>query len=355
MSQTGTLEDLNLKPMTRLQPGPGEVEIEVRAAALNFKDILWALGRIPQNRPSSGDASDQETLFGFECSGRIATMGSAVTGFKTGDEVVAVLAPGSLANYALADSRFVVAKPKALSFEEAATVGIAFLTASHALHHLARIRRGDRVLIHAAAGGVGQASIQIAQRAGAIVFGTASPEKWEFLKSQGVATVMNSRSAAFADDVLRLTSGQGVDVVLNSLGEEFAAANWKALGPGGRFVEIGSSETRDERRFHEHRPDASYYRLDLGEIARSTPELIASTLHEIWQEIGDGPLKPLPYEIFSFSDVRHAFRHMSQARHKGKVVVSIPQPASASVTHSEGIRPDGTVWSREGSEVWGCA
>ena len=232
MTKPGILDEMTLRETDRREPGPGEVEIRVRAVGLNFRDVLIAMDLIP---PLYQDSLD----VGFECVGEIVAVGAGVEGLEVGDSVVA-FAPGCLGSYITADASFVMPRPARLSFEEAATLPIAFFTAHYALNHLGRLAEGERVLIHAAAGGVGQAALRIARRAGAEIFATAgSPEKREFLRSLGVQHVMDSRSLDFADEVMELTDGEGVDVVLNSLAGEFIPKSLSTLRPGGRFLEIG--------------------------------------------------------------------------------------------------------------------
>ncbi|NJQ96784.1 MAG: SDR family NAD(P)-dependent oxidoreductase [Hydrococcus sp. CSU_1_8] len=282
------------------------------------------------------DATD--VPFGGECAGKIVAIGEGVKGFKIGDEVIASQAIGSLSSYVTVDSRFVVSKPKQLSFEEAATIPTTFLTAYYGLHYLAKIKPGDRVLIHAAAGGVGQAAIQLAQKAGAEVFATASPKKWNFLKSMGVKHVMNSRNLKFAQEIMALTYGEGIDIVLNSLNGEFIPKNLEILASGGRFVEIGKIGIWNESQVKEKRDDVAYFPFDLLEVSQENPGLIASMLEELMKEFRDENLKPLPHTVFPIEDAANAFRYMAQAKHIGKVVVSLPEIASQSFF----IRKDGS-------------
>ncbi|MCU0536428.1 MAG: zinc-binding dehydrogenase, partial [Hydrococcus sp. Prado102] len=202
----GTLENLQWKPTMRRQPNLGEIEIQVSATGLNFRDVLNALGLYPGN----------PGLLGLECAGEVVAIAPDVQNFKIGDKVIAI-APGSFSQYVTVNAALAIHKPEFLSFEEAATIPGAFLTAYYTLHHLAKIKPGDKVLIHAAAGGVGLAAIQIAQQAKAEIFATASPSKWDFLKSLGVKHIMNSRTLDFADEILAITQGEGIDIVLNSL------------------------------------------------------------------------------------------------------------------------------------------
>ncbi|HAO21937.1 MAG TPA: hypothetical protein DCQ37_16605, partial [Desulfobacteraceae bacterium] len=194
LSEYGILENLKLVTNSRQTPAPDEIEIEVMAAGLNFRDVLTALGMLTKNNPD-------EQRFGFECAGKVAAIGKEVSHFKLGDEVISAPVAGTLASFVTVKADFAAPKPEGMSFEQAAAIPLAYLTAYHALHNIAKIRPGDRVLIHAAAGGVGLAAIRIARRAGAEIFATASPGKWEFLKSIGIRNIMNSRTTEFADQL----------------------------------------------------------------------------------------------------------------------------------------------------------
>lgn len=339
----GSLDNLVLSPLTRRQPGPDEVEIRVRAAGLNFRDVLRALGML-QGHPAGLVAPiDGELPFGIECSGTIATVGEHVRTFKTGDDVVAVLAVGSLGNFATVRADFVALKPTNLTFTEAATVPLAFLTAHYGLNHLAHLRPGERVLIHAAAGGVGLAAVQLAHQVGAEVFATAHPTKWAFLKSLGISNVMHSRNLDFAEQISSLTHGQGVDVVLNSLNGEFIPKSIESCARQARFVEIGKIGIWDHQRMLAARPDITYFPFDLGEVADERPGLITTLLHEVLQGLSEGALNPLRQQVFPLHDAAQAFRLMARTEHIGKIVLQpslaeappqIPgQPLCAAGTH----------------------
>lgn len=332
ISSYGTFDNLRLVPMQRRRPGPGEIEIEVRASGLNFRDLLHALGMLPQAAEALGVASAGEMPFGFECAGTVSAVAEDVSEFAVGDEVI-TMAWGGLRSFITMPALQAVLKPRHLSFEEAAALPLAYLTALYGLEKLARIRAGDRVLIHAAAGGVGQAALQIAQRAGAEVFATASAGKWQRLKSQGVRHVMDSRSLGFADEILALTHGEGVDIVLNSLNGDFLEPSFRALKGNGRFVELGKIGIWTEEQVRQAKPDASYFPFDLGQVAADTPGLIANMLRELTQSLDQGTLKPLALQSFPIQDAVVAFRHMAQARHYGKIVLS--HTPSASATRSE--------------------
>jgi amino acid adenylation domain-containing protein len=336
LERYGILDHLQLAPLTRRPPQPDEVEIQVRAAGLNFRDVLNALGMLQgYYEQELGIADPGDVPFGFECAGEIVAVGAHVANFRVGDQVMA-LAPGSLASFVTVAATQVALKPDNLTFEEAATIPAAFLTAYYALHDLAHIQAGDRILIHSAAGGVGQAAVQLAQRGKAEIFGTASPGKWEFLKARGVQHVTNSRTLEFADDILQWTDGQGVDIVLNSFNQDFIAKSFEVLAPNGRFLELGKLDIWDEQKVQQLRPDASYFPFDLGEEYGQNPELLPTLFAKLAPGFADGSLKPLPMHLFAIERVVDAFRFMAGANHCGKVVLTMPEVAGTSWAKAEG-------------------
>jgi acyl transferase domain-containing protein/acyl carrier protein len=324
-SRPGVLDSLVLTPLTRQPPGPGEVEVQVRAAGLNFRDVLGALGMYPGDPGSPGG----------ECAGTITAIGSDVEGFAIGQEVVA-LAPGSFRSYLNVRTEVVALKPASLTFEEAASVPVAFLTARLALEGLARLAPGERVLIHAAAGGVGLAAVQLARRAGATILATAgSPAKRAFLHSLGIEHVFDSRSPTFADQLREVTGGQGVDVVLNSLAGEFIHRSLESLAPGGRFIEIGKTDVWEPEKVRRVRDDVTYQVFALDRLTLEEPAQIGVELSRLFDDFAAGHLQLLPRHIFPLHDAARAFRFMAQARHTGKIVLTVG-PSGAAVS------PDGS-------------
>jgi myxalamid-type polyketide synthase MxaB len=320
-SGNGVLAEMRLQAAPQRRPGPGEVEIRVAAAALNFRDVLYALGVLPHH---------DGMAVGSECAGTVVELGEGVTAFHRGDEVVA-LAAGSMASRVTVAQELVFPKLPELSMEEAAATPIVFLTAYYGLHRLAKIQAGERVLIHAAAGGVGQAAIQLAHNAGAEVFATASPGKWELLQAAGVRNVMNSRTLDFADEVLALTNGQGVDVVLNCLNGEFIAKSFEALRRGGRFLEIGKVGIWDAERVRDLRPDAAYFVYDIAaEMARELGT-IGEMLAKIMNDLRTGRLRPPTLRVFPVTQAADAFQLMAAGRHVGKIVLSMESVGRAPV------------------------
>jgi NADPH:quinone reductase-like Zn-dependent oxidoreductase/acyl carrier protein len=308
-SERGVLDNLSWRPMVRRAPNAGEVEIKVQATGLNFRDVLNALGMYP------GDPG----LVGNECTGVVVAAGDGVANVRVGQRV-AGMGSGTFASFVTTDARLVAAVPDLLTAEEAATIPIVFLTAEYGLNRLAGMKAGDRVLIHAAAGGVGLAAVQLAQRAGAEIFATAgSPEKRELLKSLGVPHVMDSRSLAFAGEVMAITGGKGVDIVLNSLAGEFIPKSLGVLGQNGRFLEIGKTGILDPRVVAETRPDVGYHIIYLGDL---DPALNQAMLEDLMAGFASGALKPLRHKEFDQDRAVEAFRYMAQARHIGKIVIT---------------------------------
>ncbi|HBL59093.1 MAG TPA: hypothetical protein DDZ80_11385 [Cyanobacteria bacterium UBA8803] len=313
ISHPGLLESLTFRPAARVAPSPGEVEIEVSATGLNFKEVLLALGLIPM-------PANINLQFGGECAGRIVSLGPGVEGFEIGDEVIA-FGYSCFSRFINTSARLVVKKPAHLSFEEAATIPTAFCTAYYALVELGRLQQGEQVLIHAAAGGVGMAAVQIAQWVGTQIFATAgNEEKRAFLRSQGIACVMDSRSLAFADEVMQWTNHQGVDVVLNSLAGEFISKSLEVLGLYGRFLEIGFRDILNNSplglKSFEKR--ISFFAIHL-DIEHSQ---FNGLLQKVVQHFQLRHFSPLPYRVFAITDVVSAFKYMAQAKHIGKIVVS---------------------------------
>ena len=319
IAERGTLDNLALVPTARRAPGPGEVEIRVHASGLNFKDVLNALAMVP----------DTGLPLGMECAGTISAVGADVTDFQVGDAVVA-LTYGTFSTFLTVPAAFVLPKPRGLSFEEAATLPVAFVTAALALEHMGRMGPGDRVLIHAAAGGVGQAAVQLAQRAGAEIFATAgSPEKRAFLRSLGVQHVFDSRSLGFADEVMAATGGEGIDVVLNSLAGEFIPKSLALMRANGRFLELGQRDLLSAADVARLGRNLQYVVLDGTAITRSDPALVRAIFARIMAATDEGSIRPLPLRAFPLAEAPGAFRYMAQAKHIGKIVVVQPEAARA--------------------------
>ncbi|PQO31703.1 type I polyketide synthase [Blastopirellula marina] len=326
LKKFGLLTNLELTPKRRTEPGPTEVEIAVKASGLNFRDVLRALGMLQEYEKEIGILSEADVTFGFECSGVVTAVGADVKNVQPGDEVIA-LSTASMTSHLLVDQNYVAKKPSNQTFDEAATIPLAFLTAHYGLVRLAKLKKGERVLIHAAAGGVGQAAVAIAQAIGAEIYATASQGKWEFLRGLGIEKIYDSRTTNFSDQILEDTDGVGVDVVLNSLNQEFIPKSVDCLAEKGRFVEIGKIGIWTPEQFAEVRPKASYFPFDLGDEERRSPGLIAAMLGELLPQFESQKLSPLPLQAYRIEDAVEAFRFMQQAKHLGKVILQMTPPA----------------------------
>ena len=317
----GQLRNLRWETHPRVAPAPDQVEVEVQASGLNFRDVMYALGLLSDEAIENGFAGP---TLGFEFAGVISRVGSNCTAFSPGDEVVG-FAPSSFGNRVLTQSTAVAHIPPGISCEAAATIPSTFFTVYYALHHLARLQAGERVLIHGAAGGVGIAAIQIARWLGAEIYATAgSDEKRDFLRLLGVVHIFDSRSLAFADQILEQSGGHGVDVVLNSLAGEAINRNFRVLRPFGRFLELGKRDFYENTRIglRPFRNNVSYFGIDADQLMLLHPELTRRLFGELMELFSDGILHPLPYRSFEAEDVVEAFRYMQQARQIGKIVIT---------------------------------
>ena len=323
IEQPGALDHLRWVTEELPPLGDDEVEVRVEASALNFRDLMLALGLLPPESVAQGFAGP---TLGLEFAGTVTRVGRRELVFRPGDRV---LGYGSACfGDRVRTRRWALAPvPLTLSFEAAATIPTAFVTAWYALQHVARLRPGERVLIHGAAGGVGLAALQVARLLGAEVYATVgSEEKRDFLRLLGVDRLYDSRSLAFADGILADTAGQGVDVVLNSLSGDALARSLEVLRPFGRFIELGKRDFYENTRLglRPFRNNVSYHGVDVDQLMRVQPELARTLLDEVIQHFRAGDFQPLPYRTFNAEQVVEAFRHMQSARHIGKIVIAYP-------------------------------
>ena len=353
----GSLDNLYLRAVPRPVPGPDQVLIKVKAAGLNFRDVMWAMGILPEDALENGFAGP---TLGMECSGEIIEVGPGVADFQAGDAVV-TFAPACFASHVIADKACLARKPGHLSFEDAATVPTVFFTAYYALDTLARLRKGERILIHGAAGGVGLAAMQIAKWRGAEVFATAgAAEKQDLVRMLGADHVLSSRSLAFADEIMALTEGQGVDVVLNSLAGEAIHKNLTILKPFGRFLEIGKRDLYANSKvgLRPFRNNISYFAIDADQLMIGRPLLAAEIFAEVFRLLEAGILGPLAHRTFPVSRVADAFRHMQQSKHIGKIIVTM-EDRDARIVHTErrslSLRADASYLVTGGLSGFGLA
>ncbi len=336
LAKPGDPRSIQWVVLPELELQPYQVEIEVEATGLNFKDVMKATGLFPR-RLIEGNLWSRDTL-GMECSGRIRRVGSQVKNVRVGQRVMA-LAPRTFASHAVTHSALVVENP-GLGAEEAATIPVAFLTASMGLEHYARLQKGERVLIHAATGGVGLAALQVAAAIGAEIYATAgNDEKRQLLRAWGVRHVFDSRSLSFAREIREATQGEGVDVVLNSLAGDAITESLGLLRDYGRFIEIGKMDL--DRDFPLGlRPFTrclSFQALDLDRMLAQRVELCGQVLQSIQDRLANGTLKPLPVRAFPTTEASEAFQTLGAARHTGKLAVSI-SPATVDTRQVDGPR-----------------
>jgi acyl transferase domain-containing protein/acyl carrier protein len=319
--ERGHLDALRFAPFELPPCESGQVVIEVKAAGMNFRDVLKALALYP------GDAPDAR-IFGDEVAGIVRAIGPEVTHVAPGDRVFG-LAVFGLATHTVARAGDVRRIPANLTFEEAATLPVVFMTSWHALQNVARLRRGERILVHAGAGGVGMAAIQIAQHLGAEVIASAGSEsKRALLKTLGVRHVIDSRRGDFAETVLELTDRKGVDVVLNALAGEAIPMGLSCLAEFGRFIEIGKRDIYQNTRIplRPLRHNASFHVVAMDAVFHGDEALTRRMLEDTSKLVERGALRSLPFRAFPASRIDSAFRLMAGGKHIGKVVVSFPTP-----------------------------
>lgn len=309
-------------PCDRRVPGPGEVEMEVEATGLNFRDVMWSLSLLPEDMIENGFSGPS---LGLECAGRVVRVGPDVGEVAVGDRVMA-FAASSFSTHVTLGRHQVVRLPDALSCEAAATIPVAFFTAYYGLVTQAGLKRREWVLVHGGAGAVGMAAIQIAKARGAKVIATAGTEaKRDLLRVLGADHVFDSRSTAFVEAVRRVT-GDGVDVVLNSLAGEAMERSIACLRPFGRFVELGKRDYVADTHvgLRPFRRNLTYFGVDVDEVIGARPALGNRIFSRILAQFEKGAYVPLPYSVFEASDVTAAFHLMQQSGHVGKIVIRPP-------------------------------
>ncbi|HVA26398.1 MAG TPA: SDR family NAD(P)-dependent oxidoreductase [Chloroflexota bacterium] len=306
-------------------PGPGEVLIDVRAAALSYHNVLVAMGIIGDAQVEDGYGGKR---LGIDGAGVVAAIGRDVSGFKVGDRVYS-MTPGVLRAHTLTRAALTAHLPEGVSFAGGATIPVVFLTAHYGLGHLAHLQPGETVLIHGAAGGVGLAAIQVARRLGAEIIATAgTPDKRDLLHLIGVDHVLDSRTLQFSEEVLDLTQGKGVDVVLNSLAGEALVRNLDIVSKFGRFVEIGKRDLYADMPIglRPFRNNVSFSALDLDQLMKLRPDIGDVQFAEVARLVREGVYRPLPHWAFPANRVHEAYRVLQRSRHVGKVVVSFADP-----------------------------
>ncbi|MFE0513415.1 SDR family NAD(P)-dependent oxidoreductase [Streptomyces sp. NPDC058964] len=320
---TGTLDSLYVAdfPEAAAPLAEGQVRVAIRAAGVNFRDVMNVLGMYP------GDAG----RLGLEAAGVVVEVGPGVDRFAVGDRVMGLFS-GAFGPLAVVDHRLVSAMPSTWTFAEAAAAPVVYLTAYYALVDLAGLGAGESVLIHAAAGGVGTAAVQLARHLGAEVYGTASPAKWGAVRALGVDQdrIANSRTLEFEQHFLEASGGRGMDVVLDSLAREFVDASLRLLPRGGRFVEMGKTDIRDAGTVAAEHPGVVYRAFDVMDAG---PDRIQEMYDALLALFENGALRPLPVTAWDVREAPEALRVMGQARHTGKLVLTVPAP----------LDPEGTV------------
>jgi NADPH:quinone reductase-like Zn-dependent oxidoreductase len=316
--------------------GPGEVRIAVKAAGINFADTLARTGLYP-------DAPKVPCVVGYEVAGEVESVGNGVESVKPGDRVLAGTRFNGQAELVTVRENLIYPLPEQLSFEEGAAFPVNYATAQAGLVVMGGLTQSERVLIHAAAGGVGISATQIAKRIGAEVFGTASAAKHDAIRAQGVDHAIDYRSQDFAEEVRRLTNGEGIDVAFDAVGPTSFRKDYQLLRPGGRLIMYGASEVQTGEvrsvptalRTLAKSPFASMpWWKGLG-VMNENKGVFGLNMLSWWDAEGsldrmieplisglqNGELKPIVAEAFPFDRAPDAHRYIAERRNIGKVVL----------------------------------
>lgn len=323
----GDLESMELVAFERVTPGPGQIEVAVTASSINFADVLIAFGRYPT-------FEGRLPQLGTDFAGVVTAVGPGVKDHKVGDRVGGLSGNGCWSTFVTCDANLAVKLPAGLTDAEAAATTTAHATAWYGLHDLARIRRGDRVLIHSATGGVGQAAVAIARAVGAEIFATAgSEQRRQLLRDMDIEHVYDSRSTEFADAIRRDTDGYGVDIVLNSVTGAAQRAGVELLALGGRFVEIGKRDIYGDTKMglFPFRRNLAFYGVDLALMSVSHPQQVRNLLKKVYRLTAEGSLPKPESTHYPLADAATAIRVIGGAQHTGKLVLDIPRTGHASV------------------------
>ena len=320
---SGSFADIEIGPATKLELTGHQIELSVQATALNFRDLFMVL------RPEGFTfPKDQPMEVGLDVAGIVSAVGPEVTDFQAGDEVVGVALYGGIRSRIVVPDFTVMKKPPSMTFAGAATIPCAFLTAYYSLIECAKMTSNDRVLIHVASGGVGLAAIQIVKHLGAEIYATAgSKRKRAYLKSIGIKNIYHSRNISYGEGIERDSEGKGVTIVLNSLtGPGFKETSLKVCAPGAQFIEIGKLNILSEEEVKVLRPDMKYFIVDLSALGINSPEEAAGMMKEMEKYFESGIYTSLPHSTFPLDLTRHAFYHFQEAKHIGKIVITMPKP-----------------------------
>lgn len=321
-SSFGEADVLELHDAPAPELRPTDLLVRVHAAGVNRADLTHRRGGY--GRPNFGDS----TIMGLEIAGEVIETGSETQGFKVGDRVMGVVGGGAYAEIARIDYRMAMPVPESLDYVHAAAIPEVFVTAHEAMMHLGRLKRGDSVLIHAAAGGVGSAAVQLAYATGASIFATADGNKLERVVQLGADVVIDYRKQDFAEVIAKATDGRGVDVVIDFVGAPYFKSNIASLANGGRLVQVGilggggTVSVELEQILYKHLQI-------LGTVMKSRPQAekhdMVKRFREHWLERFDGGarLEPVVDSTYPLARAAEAHRRMESAANVGKIILTM--------------------------------
>ena len=356
ISEYGVLDNLVLRETERREPASNEVEVQIKASALNFRDIMIAMGLLSDAAVEGGLFG---RTFGLECAGIVTKIGKEVSNVKVGDEIMAT-APSCLSGFAYPLGVHCVKKPSTINWSEAASLPVVYTTAYFSLIHHCRLEKGETILIHAAAGGVGIAAIHIAKAIGAEIYATvSSADKRAYIESIGVKpeNIMSSRTLDFSDQVMEKTNGRGVDVVLNSLSGEAIHKSVKCLSAYGRFVEIGKTDIYRNSKLglEPFGNNLTYFGVDVDRLFKQKEVFGGRLFQESIDYFVSNKFAAHPVKVFPVSKVADAFQYMAGARHIGKIIVAMQGDVQIAPPAQIEFKADGTYLLTGGASGFGLS
>lgn len=356
ISEFGVLDNMTLRQTDRRDPADNEVEVQVKASALNFRDIMIAMGLLSDAAVEGGLFGK---TFGLECAGVVTKVGKDVKNVKVGDEIMAT-APSCLGGFAYPLGVHVVQKPKHINWSEAASLPVVYTTAYFSLVHHCRLEKGEKILIHAAAGGVGIAAIHIAKAIGAEIYATvSSPDKRAYIESIGVKpeNIMSSRTLDFADEIMEKTNGYGVDVVLNSLSGESIYKSVRCLAAYGRFVEIGKTDIYRNSKLglQPFGNNLTYFGVDVDRLFKQKQIFGGKLFQESIDYFVENKFPAHPVKIFPIAKLTDALQYMAGARHIGKIIVTMEGEVQVAPPEHIRFKENGTYIVTGGASGFGLA
>lgn len=346
------IEGFTMVESSITEPSEDEITLEVKSTSLNLKDVLKINGQIS---PSALKNSYFQDSIGMEVVGTVIKKGKNVSNINIGDDILTMAKHGGFTRYLTAKPDFYIKKATTLSYDEM-NIAVPFITAWHALVDKADLSEGETVLIHNGTGGVGLAAIQIAKKLNAkIITTTSTEEKKAHLRAEGVEHILYSRSLDYVKDVMDITDGKGVDVVLNAISGESLVQSFELLADYGRFIEIGKKDIvqNNSLPMQTFNRNVSFCHIDIDQMFLQKPKRTRQLFHTFYTKFQDEGYKPIPVTSFPAKDIKEAFRFINKSKHIGKVTLNFEEDGVELSASKSGINSEGAFLITGGTAGFG--